>query len=54
VAARAGVVNEIGDDFLAGAALAGDEHVALAIGNHANEIEHRPHARAVAHDDRIW
>src|SRR3954468_16239512 len=47
------LMNQGGGDFLARAAFAGDEDGAVAVANHAQEFEHRPHARALADNHRI-
>ena len=52
-AARAATGESAGDGFLAGPGLADDEHVALAVGDDADEVEDRPHPRAVPDDDRV-
>ena len=46
---RAGLVDEVGDQLLAGAGLAGDQHAAVAVGDHRARSR-RP--RACAHCDR--
>src|SRR4029079_1757397 len=51
--ARTLVMEHVGHDFLAGAALAGDDDAAVASAYHLDEVEDRPHARAVADDDLI-
>ena len=51
--AAARVVQQVGDDFLAGAALAGDDHAAVAAAHHLHEVEDGAHARAVADDDVV-
>ena len=51
--ARAVVMDQAGDDFLACAGLADDEHVALAVGNHAQEIEDRAHSPAAPDHDGV-
>ena len=43
VAARAGAVNEPGDDLLAGAGLAADEHAGVGVGDLVDALEHQPH-----------
>ena len=52
-APAARVVDEGRDRLLAGAGLADDQHVALAVGDHPHEVEDRPHPRAVPDDDRV-
>ena len=53
VAAAARMVQQVGDDFLARPALAGDDHAAVAAAHHLDEVEDRAHARAVADDDVV-
>ena len=50
---RAGLVDEVGDHLLPGAGLARHQHAAVAVGDHAHEIEHRPHAGTASDDDLI-
>ena len=47
------VVQHVGNDFLAGAALAGDDDAAVASAHDFHEIEDRPHPRAVTDDHLI-
>src|SRR3954466_14966776 len=54
VPAAARVMQQVGDYFLAGAALAGDDHAAVALADDLDEIEDRAHPRAVANDDIVW
>ena len=51
------VMQQVGDHFLAGAALAGDDHAAVAAADDLGEVEDGPHSRAAAdHDvvERKW
>src|SRR6185295_8388364 len=49
-AARAAVVQRVGDQLLAGAALAADQHRHVGIGHLGDDIEDAAHARAAADD----
>ena len=49
----AGLVNQVGDQLLAGAGLAGDEDAAVRVGDHPHVVEHRPHPGAAADDDLV-
>ena len=53
VLAAARLVNQRRRHFLAGAALARDQHRAVAVADDAQELEHRAHPRAVADDERF-
>ena len=53
VAARTLMVQEIGDDFLAGAAFPGDDDAAVAAAHDLDEIEDRAHPRALPDDDLV-
>ena len=50
---RARVVNQVGDELLAGSGFPRDEHAAVTVGNDAYEVEHRAHAGASADHDRV-
>ena len=43
-------VNRAGDDLLAGAALAQDQHRGVGLGHVLDQLQHLPHRRAVADD----
>src|SRR5262249_14745998 len=51
--ASAGLMNERRRHFLARAALAGDQHRAVAVLDHAQELEDRAHAGALADNHRV-
>jgi hypothetical protein len=53
MAPAARVVQQVGDHFLAGPALAGEDHVAVAAAHHLDEVEDGAHPRAVADDDVV-
>ncbi len=60
IAARAEAMNGTGDEFLAGAALAGDQHARLARRHQGDALEHRLHRRTAADNfvlrgkPRLW
>ena len=43
----------LGDQLLAGAGLAGDEDVAVRVGDDAHVVEDRAHLRTAADDDLV-
>src|SRR6185436_6158957 len=53
VLAAARLVDQGSGDLLAGAALTRDQHGALAVLDHAEELEHRAHPPARADHDRV-
>jgi hypothetical protein len=42
-------VKQLGDDFLAGAVLAGDKHVGVGRANLRDQLQHRLHGRRASH-----
>ena len=46
-------MQQVGDDFLAGAARASDDDVAVAAADDFDEVEDRAHARALTNDNLI-
>ena len=47
------VMQHVGNDFFAGAALACDHHRAVAAAHDLDEVEDRSHARTVADDNLV-
>jgi hypothetical protein len=47
------LMDQVGRHFLSGTALARDEHGAVAVPNHSQELEDRPHPRAASDDYRF-